>query len=188
MVRIGAGVSDAELVGEVSKGDPAAFEVLVRRHLPAAHVLAMSVVQDSDEADDVCQEAFLSALQGICKLREPASFKSWLLSIVRNRALNLLSFEARRAGSALEEVSEESEVAGPEREVEKKELDLAVQEAMEDLSATQKNVFVLHDVEGMNHREVALSLGISQASSRVHLHMARRSLRTRLDRSHLEEV
>lgn len=180
--------SDAGLVREVRKGSSQAFETLVRRHLPSAHGLAMSMVRDEDEADDLCQEAFVKALERIHQLKDPEKFRTWLLSIVRNRALTLLSLNERRGGPSLEETSLASPADGPEKALERLELDAALKKALENLSTLQRRVFVLHELEGLDHQEIATSLGISRGSSRVHLHHARRALRTRLDRSHLEEA
>ena len=183
-----AQVPDADLVRATRKGDSGAFEALVRRHLPAAHRLSMSIVRDTDEADDVCQDAFLSALKRIGQLRDEARFKSWFLSIVRNGSLNALSSEARRSGPTLDDLPELSDRGETGREIELKELEETLENALEELTVTQKDVFRLHDIQGMNHGEIATNLGISRGSSRVHLHMARRALRMRLDRSQLEGV
>ena len=79
--RVGSHSPDAEVVRAVGRGDSEAFEILVRRHLPAAHGMAMSLLRDSDDADDVCQDAFVSALKRIHQLRDPASFKLSLIHI-----------------------------------------------------------------------------------------------------------
>lgn len=185
---MGSHEPDAALVRAVGRGDSAAFEVLVRRHLPTAHGLAMSLLKDSDDADDVCQDAFLSALKRIGTLRDPAAFKGWLLSIVRNRSLSLLSNASRKAARPLDSCPGLSAGERSDQGMEAVELEGALAEAMEELTAKQKEVFLLHDLGGMNHGEVSTELGISLGSSRVHLHMARKALRTRLDRSQLEGV
>jgi RNA polymerase sigma-70 factor (ECF subfamily) len=172
--------SDSELVGAVRKGDARAFESLVRRYLPSAHGIALAITRDPDQADDVCQDAFVIALQRLGQLREGGSFRSWLLTIVRNRALNLLSGERRRAALPLEAVREAQPYGGPEADFRSKEIRSELKAALPHLTALQRQVFVLHDVEGMDHEEIALSLGISSGSSRVHLHMARRRLRNEL--------
>jgi RNA polymerase sigma-70 factor (ECF subfamily) len=180
--------SDAELVGEVRRGSPSAFEALVRRHLRAAHGLAISIVGDADEADDICQEGFILALKRIEQLREPGLFRSWLLAIVRNRALNGKAGQVRRGGPSVEEVMIPSGAPGSDAAVEWNELLREVQRTAEGLTEMQKNVFLLHDVEGMDHGEIAESLGISRGSSRVHLHMARRAVQSRLNGYSLEDV
>jgi RNA polymerase sigma-70 factor (ECF subfamily) len=172
--------SDADLVREVRKGDPEAFEVLVRRHVRAAHGLALSIVADADEADDVCQDGFIRALRRIHQLKEPQAFRSWLLTIVRNRAINARASAARWAGSGLDEAQVVSDLGGPDAELERAELHHAVRRAADGLTKMQRRVFLLHDIEGKNHGEIAESLGISKGSSRVHLHMARRGVQSRL--------
>ncbi|MGW8266971.1 MAG: RNA polymerase sigma factor [Longimicrobiales bacterium] len=175
-----AASSDAELVEEVREGIVEAFEALVRRYLRAAHRLAMSIVADADEADDIVQDGFILALRRIHQLREPAAFRNWLLSIVRNRAINIRAAAARRAEPGLEETRVASGLAGPDAELERAELEKEVQRAAEGLTRMQRRVFLLHDIEGKNHGEIAESLGISRGSSRVHLHMARRGVQSRL--------
>ena len=173
----GPGPPDADLVREVRQGNAEAFEALVRRHIQAAHGLAMSVVGDPDEADDVCQDSFIMALKRIGQLREPGAFRSWLLSIVRNKALNARALRARRGGPGLSEVTLASESPLPDRGVEWGELQEEVLRATEGLTEMQRSVFLLHDFEGMDHGEIAEALRISRGSSRVHLHMARRVLK-----------
>ena len=81
--------SDRTLVVRVRTGDPRAFELLVRRHLRIAHAVARTTLNgDADEVDDVVQESFIVALQKIDECRDPARFRAWLLTIVRNRAHN----------------------------------------------------------------------------------------------------
>ena len=182
------GTSDAQLVRDVRLGNSEAFEALVRRHIRSAHGLAMSIVADRDEADDVCQDAFISALQRVGQIRNPERFRSWLLSIVRNRALNVRSFESRRTGPRVEEVMIPADTPSPEADLEWNELGEEIRTATDGLTETQKRVFVLHDMEGCNHGEIAESLGISRGSSRVHLHMARRVVKGRLTRYYDEDL
>lgn len=137
----------------------------------------MAVVGDADEADDVCQDSFIMALKRIGQLREPGAFRSWLLSIVRNKALNARALRARRGGPGLSEVTVASELPMPDRGVEWSELQEEVRRATEGLTQMQRSVFLLHDLEGLDHGEIAETLRISRGSSRVHLHMARRVLR-----------
>ena len=148
----------------------------------------MSLVRDSDDADDICQDAFVLALKKIGQLRDPASFRSWFFSIVRNRALSWLSFQKKRAAEPLDSFPGLAADERSDKGTEVNELDGTLTDAMGGLTAMQREVFRLHDLNGMNHGEVSSTLGISRGSSRVHLHMARRVLRTRLDRSQLEGV
>src|SRR5690349_15054561 len=79
-----------ELVVRARRGDPAAFTELVRRHLRAAYAVALAVLQRPADAEDVAQDALISALEHLDDCREPARFSGWLVKIVRNRALHAL--------------------------------------------------------------------------------------------------
>lgn len=174
------GPTDAELVRAVRQGSSEAFGVLVRRHVRAAHAVALSILGDADEADDVCQDGFILALERLHQLRQPCRFRSWLHSVIRNRALNVQASRSRRAGPGLDALWVVSGLPAPDSEVERSEARREIRKAAEGLTFTQKRVFLLHDVEGMSHGEIAEALGISIGSSRVHLHMARRAVRGRL--------
>jgi RNA polymerase sigma-70 factor (ECF subfamily) len=183
--HIGSSASDAALAEQVRRGDSRAFEALVRRHLRAAHGMAVSIVGTTADADDVCQDAFLSALMKIDQCRDPAKFRAWLLSIVRNRALGMRSYEAVRKATPLEGVRSVTDGDDPSWAVERRELREDLAAALESLTEYQRRVVVLYDLEGWSHKEIAEELGISPGSSRVHLHVARRNLRSRLGSRHL---
>jgi RNA polymerase sigma-70 factor (ECF subfamily) len=173
--------TDAELVERVRGGDERAFEQLVRRHLGMAHSLACSKLSgDSDDADDVCQEAFLTALERIEDCRNPERFGAWLASIVRNKAHNYRSYLAVRRGTPLESVETARSADDASERVERHEIEAGIREAMSHLTELQRSVFVRFDLEGWSHGEIAEDLGISAGASRFHLHAARRSLRDRL--------
>lgn len=173
--------TDASLVGRARLGDADAFEQLVRRHLRVAHAVASRQVDNPADADDVVQDAFLRALERLDDCREPARFRAWLLSIVRNRAHNVREREAVRDATSLDLVPETADRRDASRQVEEREFREELDEALAHLTELQRNVFVMYDMEGMDHGEVAANLGISRASSRFNLHVARRALRERLE-------
>jgi RNA polymerase sigma-70 factor (ECF subfamily) len=168
------------LVRLARSGDSAAFEQLVRRHLRAAYAVALGVTGDPDDAEDVAQDSFVVALERLNDCADPDRFSAWLLKIVRNRALNLRRSRARRAAVPLHELSIPAS-SDPERDTDRALLRERLLEEMTNLTELQRQVLLLHDLEGFRHREVAESLGISEVSSRVHLFAARRALRGRLN-------
>lgn len=175
-------LADAALVARVRLGETHAFELLVRRHLAAAHQVARAALgRDRDEADDPVQEAFITALVRIDQCRDPTKFRSWLLMIVRNRSHNRRDYLAVRRYTALEDV-ESHAVADDDtgRAVEESELRRQLDAAMTRLTDLQREVFRRHDLEGWDHAEIAEALGISKVGSRYHLHVARRALRRNL--------
>lgn len=175
--------SDSRLVERARAGDARAFGELVRRHLKTAHAVALGVLGNPADAEDVCQDAFLVALERLEECREPPRFVAWLLRMVRNRALNALESRALRQGEPLDQVAEAASAAkgdDPGREAERSELRDRLLTALAGLPPAQREVVLLHDLEGWRHREIADLLGTSEGATRVRLHEARRTLRARL--------
>jgi RNA polymerase sigma-70 factor (ECF subfamily) len=174
---------DAALVVRARAGDASAFEQLVRRHLRVAHAVAFRHLDNSADAEDVVQDAFVRALERLEDCRQPERFRSWLLTIVRNRAHNVRAREAVRATEPMESAPRASGGPDPSVETEERELRERLDGALATLTEVQRNVFVLYAMEGYDHAEVAERLGVSTASSRFNLHVARRALKERLSTS-----
>jgi RNA polymerase sigma-70 factor (ECF subfamily) len=168
------------LVRLAREGDSVAFEQLVHRHLRAAYAVALAITGDADDAEDVAQDSFVVALERLDDCADPERFSAWLLKIVRNRALNWRRSRARRATTPLHEVVVPAN-SDPERDTERVLLRERLMEEIATLTELQRQVLLLHDLEGYRHREVAEVLGISEVSSRVHLFAARRALKSRLN-------
>jgi RNA polymerase sigma-70 factor (ECF subfamily) len=172
--------TDAALVARARLGDARAFEQLVRRHLRVAHAVASRLSPNPVDADDVVQDAFVRALERLDDCRNPARFRAWFLAIVRNRAHNLREREAVRDATPLDDVATLRATDDTTHRVETREFHDMLAKALTELTDLQRNVFVLHDMEGLDHREVAERMDISLSSSRFNLHVARRALRDRL--------
>lgn len=172
----------AELVLRARRGDPAAFDQLVRRHLRAAYAIALAVLRRPAEADDIAQDAFVAALERLDDCREPARFSGWLLQIVRNRALHAIEKRKLR-----EVATDEVEVAsgGAVTDVMLRARLLA---ALATLSQIQREVVLLHDLDGWTHAEIAAALELTEVNCRQHLFTARRALRTELSSLAPEEI
>ena len=178
--------SDAVLVGRARGGDAAAFDTLVRRYLSPAFAVALARVGEPADAEDICQDAFITALQRLDECRKPEQFGAWLLQIVRNRAHDLRRFHAVRAALPLESVEIAAPRESPERDAERAELREDLLEAVQELTELQREVLLLYDFEGWSHREIAQKLGISEGSARVHLFNGRKALRELLGERHRE--
>lgn len=177
---------DGEIVARVRRGDSDAFERLVRRHLRAAHSVAFSVLGQDCDADDACQEAFMTALERIDQCRDPNQFRGWLLAIVRNKALGLLRGADRRRAVRLESSPLRDPAANPDTSAFWSEAQSEIGKVLSTLTELQRRVLLLHDLEGWKHGEISEQLGISSGSSRVHLHLARRSVRSALGHRYTE--
>lgn len=179
---------DADLVRQVAGGDHSAFETLVRRHLAAAHAAAFDILQDADDAEDVCQDAFITALRRIQQLKEPDRFRPWLISIVRNRALDVKTSAHARMQDASVDTSIMPAASRTSDRVERAELRSDLARALDSLTRLQRDVILRHDYEGMRHGEIARELGISAGASRFHLHVARKAMRSLLRNRHSGEL
>ena len=169
--------SDASLVARVRMGDAAAFETLVRRHFRVAYLVAIARVGESAEAEDICQEAFLRSWERIHECRDPSRFAGWLVRIVRNLALNRREYLDVRSANALEEALPIASADRADRHSDLEALRANLHRALVQISPHQREVVLLHDLEGWSHAEIAARLGMSELMSRRHLSDARKRLR-----------
>jgi RNA polymerase sigma-70 factor, ECF subfamily len=171
--------TDATLVDRARRGDPSAFDALVRRHYRAAYSVALAVLGRQADAEDTCQEAWVLALEKLEQCRQPERFLFWLLQIVRNQARNQLTRRRVRAAMPLEE----HDVAGredPHRDLERLRLREELEGALAKLPEIQREIVLLHDMHGWKHHGLAQLLGLTDVMSRQHLFQARRRLRALL--------
>lgn len=175
--------TDSRLVARARAGDARAFEELVRRHLRSAHAVALGVLGHVADAEDVCQDAFLAALEKLDECRDPERFAAWLMRIVRNRALNFRESRTLREGEPLEGEAATEAGDDPGWRAEQSELRERLLAALGRLPASQREVVLLHDLEGWRHREIADLLGTSEGAVRVRLVEARKRLRKELGNS-----
>jgi RNA polymerase sigma-70 factor (ECF subfamily) len=177
-----------DLVRRARAGDSEAFEELVRLHLRAAYTIALGVTNDPTDAEDVVQDAFIAALEKIDGCEDPDRFSGWLLAIVRNRALNLRRSQVVRAVAPLDALKATTSSDSPERDTARSLFRDELTHAMGELTEVQRQVVLLHDLEGYKHREIGDLLGISDGASRFHLSTARALLRAKLNGNAREEL
>jgi RNA polymerase sigma-70 factor (ECF subfamily) len=168
--------TDAALVARVRGGDARAADRLLERYFRACRAVALAVTGDEADADDACQEGSVAAIEQIDTCRDPARFGGWLLQIVRNRARNLVRHRAIRTTEPLE-LHQLAGGVSAAAEVERGELRERLLAALAELSQAQREVVLLHDLEGWKHDEIAGHLGLAAGTVRSHLHHARRHLR-----------
>lgn len=171
---------EARLVERARAGDAHAFGQLVRRHLRAAYAVALAVMRTPADAEDVCQDAFVTALERLDDCRSPERFGAWLLQIVRNRARDALRRDVVRRAAPLDAVAERPGPENPAADAERAELRERLLEGLATLTEVQRTVVLLHDMEGWRHREIGAELDLPEGTVRAHLFHARRALRARL--------
>lgn len=185
---------DKVLVRRAKSGDLEAFESLVTRHERAIYSLARRIVQQEEDAQDVTQQAFVSALEGLDSFREEASFATWLHRIATFAALKVLRKRRGLPTVSLEAATEPQDghdavphpefiadwKESPATLVERQETRRLLEEALSRLDEKHRVVFVLRDVEGFSVRETADALGLSEPNVKMRLLRARLQLREQL--------
>jgi RNA polymerase sigma-70 factor (ECF subfamily) len=172
--------TDGELVLRARKGDDIAFGILVERYQRAVYAVAVSVTGRHEDAEDAAQEAFLVALGRLDECRSPERFAGWLMTIVRNRSKNLIRRESLREMDQIPPRAR-SRAPTPDRIAETRELRDLLEKALAGLPEVQRQVVLLHDLEGWKHREIAERLELPAGTVRSHLHFARKALRHALE-------
>ena len=171
--------TDARLIGDSRGGDRMAFEQLVRRHYRAAFAVALARSGNRADAEDLVHDAFVRAAERLEHCRHPEKFAAWLCAIVRNLAHNLRTRGLAPHTTMIRPDSVASE-ANPERDAQLADLRDRLQTALAELSMIQREVVLLHDVDGRTHDEIAVIVGTSSGMCRQHLFKARKRLRALL--------
>ena len=168
-------LDDAYLVRRAQDGFVDAYEILVRRHAPAVYRVAYRLLGHHQDAQDVAQESFTAAWQGLPQFRADAAFPTWMYRIATRRALNKLTRTRLVEGQDLLEALPDV-FPGPEDQAEHAGADQAVGSAIAALPPAQRLVIVLHHIEGLPYTEVAAITDSTVPAVRSHLHRARRAL------------
>ena len=165
-------------VALAASGDASAFERLYHRHAPRVHSLARRML-DHDLADEVTQDVFVRAWQKLYTFRGEAAFGTWLhrlainVILARRGSLGKQRQRFTNSEAPLEMMATRAVEPG---------VGLDLENALARLPDGARQVFVLHDVEGYRHEEIADMLGLAEGTSKSQLHRARMALRQHLDR------
>ncbi|MEK9660093.1 MAG: sigma-70 family RNA polymerase sigma factor [Chloroflexota bacterium] len=175
---------ELEWMRQAQQGDLASFNALVERHQDAAYGLALRMLRDPAAAEDVTQEAFLSAYRALAQFRG-GNVRSWVLTIVANGARDTLRSPARRRTTSLERHLEGTDPGGswasadplPERAAEQAETARIVRAAVARLPDDQRLLVGLVDLEGLDYEEAAAVAGVALGTVKSRLFRARARLR-----------
>lgn len=174
--------AEQALVQRCLAGDLGAFEELYKAHAARLYSLACRMVGNQSDAEDLLQEIFLAAHRKLESFRGESALGTWLYRLAANQCLDFLRSRAARSSQLTDALDDERaipETAGrglAERTVTKMDLERALAQLPDGCRAA----FVLHDVEGLEHREVAEALGIAEGTSKSQVHKARLRLRALL--------
>lgn len=176
--------TDFVLTQSAAKGDMKAFEEIYNRHHRRVYSLCLRMLQNTAEAEDLTQEVFIQLYRKVGSFRGDSAFTTWLHRLTVNQVL----MHFRKRTVKFEKTTEEGEtpvqiVPGTENQGRMPIVDkIALENAIAQLPEGYKNVFVLHDVEGYEHEEVAKILGCSVGTSKSQLHKARLKMRKLLQK------
>jgi RNA polymerase sigma-70 factor, ECF subfamily len=169
------------LVVRAARGDRAAFDALVPGRLDRCYRIAWSILQNEADAADATQEAFVSAWRTLPRLREVAAFDGWLNRIVANASYTVLRRRKRMREVRPAEITDDpgGDVEAPPDHVTESDLYVerdAVRRAFDRLRPAERQILVLHHVDGRPVAEIARSLGVPAGTVKSRLHTARRAL------------
>ena len=177
-------MTDFELSQASSKGDMIAFEEVYNRHHRRVYAICLKMLKNANQAEDLTQDVFIQLHRKIGSFRGDSRFTTWLHRLTVNQVL----MHFRKRVVKHEKTTEDGEtpdsiVIGSEKPSKMPVVDkIALENAIKELPKGYKNVFILHDMEGFEHEEVARILGCSVGTSKSQLHKARLKLRKLLKR------
>jgi len=183
-------ISDEDLVARTQGGDPRAFDALVRKYSSRLYGLVYNMTSNHEDTNDLLQDIFSNAYRSIKGFRGKSSFYTWLHTIATNMTINFLKKRSRNYRMSLDDVDSGVQndpefielTSGPDarREVNLKELQQRLNEAMMKLSNDHRAVVTMFDIQGMPHAEIGKILGISEGTVRSRLFYAHRQLQNYL--------
>jgi len=189
----GGELSESEAIERAKQGDGDAFQTLYDLHKRRVYSLCLRMTANAAEAEDLTQEAFLQLFRKIGTFRGESAFSTWL----HRMAVNVVLMRLRKKNLPIvplddpletEEESSKKEPGAPDLKLAGAVDRMQIQRAVDDLPPGYRTIFVLHDVEGYEHNEIAELVGCSIGNSKSQLHKARMKLRDLLKTSRAEKA
>ena len=175
------------LVSRTKAGDGASREELAARSGRAAYSLALQLVRNPADAQDVAQDSVIRFLSALDRFDDRRPVLPWLFRIVRNRAVDLMRRRSLRRGASLDSGGPDGKAidpvdrnADPYRDSERRELQRRIWDSLAQLHEAHREILVLRDYQDLSYREIAEVLDIPQGTVMSRLHAARKSLRINL--------
>ena len=174
-------MEELAIVDRAKRGDPAAFEELVRRYQNQVYRLALRMCGNQHDAEEVAQEAFVAAWKGLPKFRAESKFSSWLYQLTSNAAIDFLRREKRHRGA--EDIDEQLDLAAvgtPHEAAEDAELARELHAALQTLTPEHRQIFLLRQLQQLSYDEIGRALGIESGTVKSRLSRAKKQLREKL--------
>lgn len=175
------------MIAEILAGQTEAFHELIRPYERNVYLMALSLLHNEAEAEDVAQEAFIKAYRNLGRFRSESRFSTWLIAIALNEARARLRRKQPRLTDSIDDpdgsvvpaqLTDWREI--PSETLERQEMRSLIRRALSALPLTYREVFVLRELEERNVKETAETLGITVASVKMRLHRARMMLQKQL--------
>lgn len=175
------------MIAEILAGQTDAFHELIRPYERSVYLMALSLLHNEAEAEDVAQEAFIKAYRGLGRFRSESRFSTWLIAIALNEARARLRRKQPRLTDSIDDpdgsivpaqLTDWREI--PSETLERQEMRSLIRRALAALPLAYREVFVLRELEERNVKETAETLGITVASVKMRLHRARMMLQKQL--------
>jgi RNA polymerase sigma-70 factor (ECF subfamily) len=171
--------SEADLTERCRKNEPGAFEQLYRQHAGRVYSLASRMAGNGTEGEDLTQDIFVQVFRKLASFKGEAALGTWIYRLATNHCLDYLRGREARGRRSTESLDDETPPArGAMSPLRADSLDL--ERAIAKLAPGYRAAFVLHDVEGFEHHEIASILGIAEGTSKSQVHKARTKLRAYL--------
>jgi len=175
---------DSALVDRCRAGDLTAFEEIYRLHSGKLFSLACRMLGNATDAEDLLQEIFLSAHRKLDGFRGESALGTWLYRLATNQCLDHLRSRASRSNQVTDTIEDEPSLSDARTRglADQTVAKMDIERALAKLPEGARAAFVLHDIQGLEHREVAEALGIAEGTSKSQVHKARLRLRALLSR------
>lgn len=186
---MGESSADQQLVERVQRGDKQAFDILVRKYQHRLMKLISRYVYDSEEVNDVAQEAFIKAYRALPGFRGESAFYTWLYRIAANTAKNYLVSQGRKTPSVDIDVEDAEQFLGesdlkdyatPEHLLRRDEVQKTVMAAMDKLPEDLKTAISLRELEGLSYEEIAEQMDCPVGTVRSRIFRAREAIQSEL--------
>lgn len=170
----------ASVIRRAQEGDRAAFEQIYREHVGRVYAICLRILADSGRAQELTQDVFVRLWEMIGTFRGESAFSSWLYRLAVNVVLVDLRAKKRRTARVmttdnLSPYDKDGHISNPGSAID-------LERAIAAIPEQARAVFVLHDVEGYHHDEIAALMGVAAGTSKAQLHRARKLLREALER------
>ena len=169
-----------DVIRRAQAGDMAAFEILYKEHSPRVYALCLRLCGTKTDATELMQDTFIRAWRGLGSFRGESAFSSWLHRLAVNAMLESARSEKRRTARVLP--MEDPGTIGAIARSESPDLQMDLERAIASLPQGARIAFVLHEIEGYKHEEIAAQLGIAPGTVKAQLHRARKLLIQALNR------